>query len=171
MQPKKTLTWKIRAGLGIAAGAAIIATAAITGTAMAQTATTAAPATAAGVDCQGPHHWGGHGGDRQANMLKHLDKLKADLKLQPNQEGAWQAYTAKLQEQGAKMKALHQQAGADAKTLTLPERLDQRTAFMKQRQADMEETNAALKALYASLTPEQRAIMDQRFSRGKGHHA
>lgn len=160
MQAKKTFSRKIMAGLGIATSAAILTTAAI-----------AQAGDPAGVDCKGGHHHAWKQGDRQADMQKHLDKLKADLKIQPSQEGAWQAYTAKLQEQGAKMKALHQQAGAGTQALTLPERLDQRSAFMKQRLADREETNTLLKALYTSLTPEQRVIMDQRFSHDKGHDA
>ena len=44
-----------------------------------------------------------------------------------------------------------------------PERLAQQTEFMKQRQGEMETNVKALKELYAALTPEQKAIADQRF--------
>ena len=44
-----------------------------------------------------------------------------------------------------------------------PELLAQQTEFMKQRQAEMEANTAALKNLYATLTPEQKTIADQRF--------
>jgi protein CpxP len=159
MQAKKPLSGKILGGLAVAVSAAILGGAAL-----------AHAGDPAGGDCGGPQHWGAKHGDPQAAMQKHLDKLKADLKIQPSQEGAWQAYESKVQAQGAKMKVLHQQATTDTKTLTLPERLDQRTAFMKQREADMEDMNTSLKALYAVLTPEQRAIMDKDFAHGKGRH-
>jgi len=40
--------------------------------------------------------------------------------------------------------------------------LAQQTEFMKQRQAEMATNAAALKDLYATLSPEQKAIADQR---------
>jgi len=64
------------------------------------------------------------------------------------------------------MKAAHQQAQPSA-NLTLPEQLDRRIAFMKQREANMEEMTDALKTLYSALTTEQRSIMDKHFSHEK----
>lgn len=46
-----------------------------------------------------------------------------------------------------------------------PERLSQRAEFAKQRAASMEAMTAALKDLYAALTPEQKTIADQYFGR------
>jgi Spy/CpxP family protein refolding chaperone len=117
------------------------------------------------------HHFrkDGKHGDRSAMMQKRLEKLKAELKIQPNQENAWGAYAAKVNEQGEKMKSHHQQARANT-TLTLPEQLDQRNAFMKQRQASMEDMTVTLKALYSELTPEQRSVMDKHFSHHEKRH-
>ena len=44
-----------------------------------------------------------------------------------------------------------------------PELLAQQTEHMKQRQAEMAANAAALKDLYATLTPEQKVVADQRF--------
>jgi len=157
MQAKKTLSGKIIAGLAVVAAAAVLG-----GTALAQAGDSA------GGDC-GPHHWGAKNGDPQAAMQKHLDKLQADLKLQPNQQGAWQAYVAQMQTNMQKMQAAHQAAKASASTtLTLPQRLDQRETFMQTRLTDMQAADTALKALYTALTPAQQAIMDQHFAHGKG---
>jgi protein CpxP len=114
--------------------------------------------------------WNKHHGDPAA-MQKRLDKLKADLKLQPNQEGAWQIFTSALKAQGDQMRALHQQNKASSNTATaLPDRLDQRLAAMKQHVASMEETHNAIKTFYSQLTPEQRTVMDQHFARMQRHH-
>ncbi|HVK56686.1 MAG TPA: Spy/CpxP family protein refolding chaperone [Burkholderiales bacterium] len=122
-----------------------------------------------GAKCGHHFHKDGKRGDRSAMMQKRLDKLKAELKIQPNQENAWGTYAVKAKEQGEKMKSHHQQAQANT-TLTLPEQLDQRNAFMKQRQASMEDMAVTLKALYAQLTPEQRTVMDKHFSHRERRH-
>lgn len=49
-----------------------------------------------------------------------------------------------------------------------PDRMALRTEFMKQRVAGMESLNAAMKDLYALLTPEQKALADQRFGHAGG---
>jgi len=48
---------------------------------------------------------------------------------------------------------------------TAPERLELRNQIMKKRQEQMEKSTAAFKDLYAALTPEQKAIADQRLGR------
>lgn len=160
MQPKKTLNRKILAGLAVTASAAILGGAAL-----------AHAGDQAGGDCGGPRHWGARNGDPQAAMQKHLDKLQADLKLQPNQQGAWQAYVTQMQANMQKMQAAHQAAKTSADTtLTLPQRLDRRETLMQSRLTDMQAADTALKALYAALTPAQQAIMDQHFAHGKGRH-
>jgi hypothetical protein len=163
MQHKQTFNRKLLAGLGIMASAAILAT-----TAVAQTVAQTTDKTA--IDCAGPGHWRGKHSDPQAAMQKHLDKLKADLKIQANQEGAWAAYVAKVQEKGQKMKAFHDQAKSQT-NLTLPERLDRRVSFMQERLADMQDVNTALKALYSALSADQQAILDKHFSQRMRHHA
>lgn len=157
MEHKQTFSRRILAGIGMVASAAILATAAIA-------QTTDQPPT----DSVGMGQWGGRHGDPVAAMQKHLDKLKADLKIQPNQEGAWAAYAAKVQEKGQKMKALHDQAKTQT-TLTLPERLDRRASFMQERLADMQDVNTALKALYNTLSADQQAILDKHFSHRMRH--
>ena len=51
-----------------------------------------------------------------------------------------------------------------------PDQLAQHTEFMKQRIGTMDAMSAALKDLYAVLTPEQKAKADQRFGHIGGPH-
>lgn len=100
-------------------------------------------------------------GDPGAMAETRLSGLKSDLKITPTQETAWQAYAGKAKQQAEAMQAwmTTMQGGTQA---SAPERLALRTEMMKKRQEQMEAMTSALKDLYAVLTPEQKAIADQR---------
>jgi len=91
-----------------------------------------------------------------------LAGLKSDLGVTAEQEPAWQAFADSVKQRdesrAAWFAAMHEARAAGS----LPERLAQRDAMMKQHQAENQATTAALTELYAVLTPEQKAIADQR---------
>ena len=103
-----------------------------------------------------------------ARVEGHLAALKVELKITPNQEPAWQAFTAKARKQAESMIARRTEmfTKVSAANLSAPERLAQRTEFMKQGVAGMESMSAAVADLYAVLTPEQKTIADQLLARG-----
>ncbi len=106
--------------------------------------------------------------DPAANAESRLGKLKSELKITPAQDGAWQAFSAKAKQQAESMQTVRskmQQTPGPA-----PERMGQNTEAMKARLAGMETMTAAVKDLYAALTPEQKAIADQHFSNHAGGH-
>ncbi len=112
----------------------------------------------------------GHGrwSNPAAAVEGHLAALKVELKITPDQEQAWQAFTAKAKQQADPMIARRTQmvAQATAANLTAPERLAQRTARMKQGLAGMEAMTVAVTDLYGVLTPEQKALADKQLSHG-----
>jgi len=111
---------------------------------------------------------GMHAGvDPSAMVESHLTHLKTQLQITPAQEPAWQAFTTQVRQQAASMQALHAQMQDAA--ATAPERMAQHALAMQQRAAGMTAMSNALTTLYATLTPEQRAIADQRFG-VMGHH-
>jgi len=92
-----------------------------------------------------------------------LAGLKSELGITAEQEPAWQAFVESVkqrEEERAAMFAKRREAQAAA---SLPERLAQRDEFFKQRQAEQQASTAALKELYAALSPQQKAIADERF--------
>lgn len=91
-----------------------------------------------------------------------LTDLKAELKITDQQESAWKAYAEQVKTQTESMQAWHTAMWNSAQ-LSAPERLAQRDAMLKQRLAQHEAMTAAFKDLYAALTPEQRAVVDQGF--------
>lgn len=116
----------------------------------------------------GHGHWHGKGGpDRAAfnpeEMAKrHLVRLEGALALTAEQTPAWKAYAAAVEKQAARMAELRKARGDAPRTL--PERIDRAQEFAKAREAGLAEVGPAAKALYETLTPEQREVMDR-----KGH--
>lgn len=99
-----------------------------------------------------------------------LDQFKSELKITAAQDAAWQTFAGKTKQQVESMQTMNPQSqlsGNKAPALSAPERMDKGIEFMKQRLANMESMSAALKDLYAVLTPEQKLIADQHFN---DHH-
>ncbi len=106
----------------------------------------------------------GPGFSPSAMVEGRLAALKSELNITANQESAWQAFATKAKQQVESMQARRAQAVAPLQTA--PERLAQRTEFAKQRAANVEAMSAAVKDLYDALTPEQKALADQRLAFG-----
>ena len=104
----------------------------------------------------GPGMMGGRG-----NAVEGLAALKAELGITAKQDAAWQEFAKNAKQQDENRQAwfakMHQARSAGS----APELLAQQTELMKQRQTEMEANAAALKTLYAALTPEQKAIADK----------
>ncbi len=116
------------------------------------------------------HEQHGQWSNPAARVEGYLAALKVELKIAPAQEKAWQTFADRTRKQSEARTAQHAKFAAQPKTenLTAPERLAQRTAFMKQGLASMEARTAAVTELYAALTPEQKTIADKQFARGHG---
>lgn len=100
-------------------------------------------------------------GDPAAMVEGRLASLKFELKITPAQEKAWEAYAGKAKQQAEAMRALRTTMQGNTQA-SAPERLALRTEMMKKRAEQAEGMASALKDLYAALTPEQKAIAEQR---------
>lgn len=101
-----------------------------------------------------------------------LAGLKSELGISAKQESAWQAFIDNAKQQEKNREAWFAKLRQARSAGTTPDRLAQQAEFMKQRQSDLANNAAALKDLYAALTPEQQAIADQRlggFGPGYGY--
>ena len=92
-----------------------------------------------------------------------LAGLKSELGITAKQETAWQAFANNAKQQTENRQAWVEKMREARAAGSAPELLAQQTEIMKQRQAELENSVKALKNLYAALTPEQKAIADQRF--------
>ncbi len=90
-----------------------------------------------------------------------LVALHDALRLTAAQENPWAAYRAAAPAPGV---TEQRRAAADRMFpgLTAPRRIDLVEAEMRQELTELQRQSAALKALYAALSPEQQRIFDER---------
>ena len=147
--------------------------------AIAQSTPTAAPV-AVEQNMKGPQakadSQGKHRADRMAKMQKRMAerqaKLKAALKLTPDQEAAWSAFVVRTAPE-PRMNGQDRAQREDWSKLTTPERLDKMQARHAERGEQMAKRFEATKSFYAALTPEQQKTFDTQGMRamgGKHHH-
>jgi hypothetical protein len=89
-----------------------------------------------------------------------LASLHASLRITAAQESAWRAFVA-ASGPDAQQQARERAAQAMLPSLTAPQRVDLGLAAMEADLASFRERGAALKAFYASLTPDQRTTFDR----------
>ena len=93
-------------------------------------------------------------------MKHHMQRLKTELKLSPEQEPAWAAMASAITPPSRPPRPDR----AEMEKLSMPERLDKMKQLMTQhheaRVAEMDKHAAAVKTFYAVLTPEQKKTFD-----------
>lgn len=121
--------------------------------------------------------WQAKAGERRAKMEQHRAerqaKLRDALKLNAQQQPAWDAFVASMtpQKRGEGQRAGRPDRAAFA-NLSAPQRMERHIAMQKARTARMEARLAALNNFYSVLTPEQRKTFDEqsKHRRGGRHH-
>ena len=105
---------------------------------------------------------GGPGGSVSEIVMLRLTTLEEDLKLTTAQRPAWNAYSNRV----TRLLSDTARTGETALTgdLTGPQRLDRIADVARNRLTAVEDIVEAGKALYAILTPEQKAIADNRLA-------
>lgn len=106
----------------------------------------------------------------QSMHAKHLAELKAKLKITTAQEGAWATFTTEMKPPARP--DMKRPDRAEMEKLSTPERMDAmrkfRTERMAEMNAEMDKRDAAVKAFYGTLTPEQKKVFDSEHSRMEG---
>lgn len=101
-------------------------------------------------------HMGGHSERHAQRLEQHHQQLHDALKLTAEQEPAWK----KLMDSEKPRAAAQDGKPEDWAKLKAPERAEKMLELSKARQEQMAEHVAALKALYAVLTPEQQKTFE-----------
>ena len=102
----------------------------------------------------------------KAGMAKHLAEMHDKLKLSAAQEPAWKTFTDAITSGAIPTRPDR----AAMEKMTAPERMEKMLAFSKERQVRMESHLAALKTFYATLTSEQKKIVDASHIHMRGMH-
>ena len=132
----------------------------------------AGPCMAAGPGMGAGMYGRGPGAADAATVGARFDALKAEIRITPAQESAWQAYVTVVQQQVGQRQALRTQMQAqmhDPQAAATVDRAAFHEAMWKLREQHWTERDAALKGLYAVLTPEQKTLAEQRLVYGPGH--
>ena len=92
-----------------------------------------------------------------------VDELRSDLHLTGPQQPGWDAYLGKVRALAGDVQRERTQARiASAEAMSAPQRIDRAVDSARNRLAALEEISDSAKALYASLSPEQKAVADAR---------
>lgn len=97
----------------------------------------------------------------QERMDEHAKRMHDALKITPAQEGAWQAYMSAMK---SAMPQRGQFDHAAMKDMPAPQRMEKRIEMAKAHIARMESALAATRTFYATLTPEQQKVFDEKSS-------
>ena len=105
--------------------------------------------------------------ERHAQMQKKMAErqaaFKAELKITPDQEPAWNAFIARTQPQASPARTGPRE---DWSKLTTPQRLDRMQALKTERDAAMAQRIGAIKSFYATLNVEQQKVFDSKHMAG-----
>jgi len=96
----------------------------------------------------------------QPDQPPSLDQLHYALRLRPDQEQAWQLFQQASRpspQDEARQRDAYQRMGS----LQAPQRVDLSIQMMRSDLEQMERQGSALKALYATLSPDQQATFDR----------
>jgi hypothetical protein len=104
--------------------------------------------------------------DPVAFAQQNLQSLRDRLAVTSAQAPAWNAFVDAVLNQSRDMQAQMSQM-AQAPT-SAPDRMDKMASMMRRGADGMASVAQALRRLYGQLDPNQRAIVDQEFSRGPG---
>lgn len=109
----------------------------------------------------------------EAMVTKRTADLKAQLKLTPEQEPAWNTFVAAMKPDAQAMPQHPSREELDK--LSTPERIDKMRALRDQQhkdmQAAMDKRDQATKTFYATLNAEQKKTFDAQHLRMGGHDA
>ena len=87
-------------------------------------------------------------------------RLHSALRLRPEQEQAWQVFQ-QASAPSAQEDARHRDAYERMGSLRAPQRIDLSIQLMRSDLQEMERRGDALKAFYATLSPDQQAVFDR----------
>jgi hypothetical protein len=110
--------------------------------------------------------------DRNARRIGQRAYLKARLDLKPEQMALWSAFEKASDEVSAKQKARCAALPTEQPQAppSLTDRVNRQEERMKMRLEAIQAVKPSLGALYASLTPEQKEIVDRGGERRMGRH-
>lgn len=108
----------------------------------------------------GPHDPAQWHAKRAERHAKRMERLKAELNITPQQQGAWNRFAEALQPPALPERASREKMREQFARMTTPERIDRMRALRDRRAALIDQREIATKTFYAALSPEQQKKFD-----------
>jgi protein CpxP len=121
-----------------------------------------APAAAARPDRAKPERGG------MAQVERRITGLQKRLKITPEQQPQWDAFTAVMRQNAAHMEALQRDRADKVTSMTASEDMRSYAEVARAHADDVQRLVPAFDALYAAMTPEQKATADRTFHEFQG---
>jgi len=121
--------------------------------------------------CHGAEQVGMRGMQDPAQATARLAAVKTELKITAAQEPAWQKYEAVVSQQAQAHQTMRdgmRTAMQDPKAAATVDHAAHREAMIKLHETHQAERDAARQALLAVLSPDQKALAEQRLGGGQG---
>lgn len=101
--------------------------------------------------------------DSVAHAEKHLNELKAKLKLTNDQEPAWKTFSDQVKNQAKSMASMHDKKKEGMKDMptSAPDMMAMMASMMQDHAQNMLTMVDNVKTFYATLTPEQKVAFDK----------
>jgi hypothetical protein len=96
------------------------------------------------------------GARMEERMNRRLERLKTELKLNPQQEALWSPVQAQLRKMQDERRSFRQGEGMNQRNAELPARLDVMAERAQRGSQDLRDLSAAIKPLWASLDEGQK---------------
>ena len=104
-----------------------------------------------------------------AKFASYLAYMHQQLALSPQQEDAWRAFSQKMLDHKQKRADFFRDNWTKIQAATLPERLDLMDANRKESDELRTQMHKEIKDFYATLSPEQKVVMDRAWGFGGMH--
>jgi len=102
-----------------------------------------------------------HGGTAQVE--RRISGLQRRLKLTPEQQPQWNAFTDVMRQNAAHVEALQRDRAGKMTTMTASEDMRSHAEVARAHAEDLQRVAPAFDALYATMTPEQKVVADRTF--------
>jgi protein CpxP len=136
------------------------------GSALAQGTTPADPSNAPTSPARSERNSPERGG--MVQVERRIAGLQRRLKITPEQQPQWDAFTAVMRQNAAHMEALQRDRADKVTTMTASEDMRSYAEVARAHADDLQRLVPAFDTLYAAMTPEQKATADRTFHEFQG---
>lgn len=106
-----------------------------------------------------------------AQVERRIAALQRRLKITPDQQPQWNAFTTVMRQNAAHMETLQRDRADKVAAMHAPDDMRSYAEVVRAHADDLERLASAFDELYAAMTPDQKAVADRTFHEFQGRPA